>query len=636
MKYLHCLTGLLILFLIACANPGSGPDGGPYDETPPKIVSMMPALGATGQKEKKITITFDELIKIEKAQEKITVSPPQLEAPDIKVNGRHITVKFNDTLKSNTTYTIDFSDAIVDNNEGNPLGQFTYYCSTGTNLDTMEVSGHVLNAQDHEPIKGILVGLHSNMNDTAFTSQPFDRVARTNSRGYFSIKGIAPGSYRIFALGDVDGDFKYTRGEQLAFSHDTIVPSSFMDVRNDTLWADTVRIDTIRQVNYTHFMPDNLVLLAFKEKNISRQLLKYSRSPEYFQTYFTAPSVYVPVVKGLNFDERGKIIENRSPGNDTITYWLCDSTLIQNDSLSVAYTYEATDDSTGVNSMRTDTLTLIPRLKYAQRKKFADEEYEKWEKKRAKRHKHGDYSQEVYPVPALDVRYDMPMELAPDCNLHFTLKEPAKSIDTAAIHLYLQEDSLYNKVPYRLERDSLSLLHYTLRSAWRPKQQYVINIDSAAITGISGRVCKAYDMKFGIAAMETFGSLFLIIPDADSTTTVQLMKGGETPYKQQKTVDKRVDFFYLVPGDYYIRAFNDRNGNGIWDPGDFEKGMMAEEVYYFPSEILVRANWDIEQTWNMRALPVGKQKPELLIRQKDTEERLPRNLNAERERNKRR
>ena len=596
----------------------------------------MPTLGATSQKVRKVTLTFDELIKIEKAQEKITISPPQLEAPDIKVSGRHISVKFNDSLKANTTYTVDFSDAIVDNNEGNPLGHFTYFYSTGEQLDTMEVSGHVLNAADHEPIKGILVGLHRNLCDTAFTGLPFDRVARTNGRGYFSIKGIAPGAYRIYALKDIDGDFKYSRGEAMAFSRDTIVPTCFRDVRQDTLWADTVHIDTIRNVEYTHFKPDDVVLLAFTEKNISRQLLKTSRNPEYFQAYFTAPSKHVPEVRGLNFDEKGKIVEDRSAGNDTITYWLCDSTLVQNDSLSVEYTYEITNDSTGVNELHTDTLTLMPRLKYEHRKRIADEAYEKWEKKRAKRHKRGDYSDEVYPVSPLDVQYDIPSELAPDCNLHFTLKEPLQRIDTTGFHLYLKVDTLYNEVPFRLERNSLSLLRYTLRGAWRPQQEYVLNIDSAAVTGISGKVNKAHDVKFKISAMETFGSLFLLIPDADSTTIVQLIRGDESVYKQFKVKDNRVDFFYLKPNDYYIRAFNDRNGNGKWDVGDFEAGLHAEEVYYFPNVLNVRANWDIEQTWTMKALPLMQQKPKDLIKQKESEERVSRNLNAERELNKHR
>lgn len=138
-----------------------------------------------------MTITFDELIKVENAQEKVTISPPQIEMAEIKTSGRRISVALQDSLKANTTYTIDFSDAIVDSNEGNPLGNFTYYFSTGAQLDTMEVAGHVLMAQNLEPVKGILVGLHRNLADSAFTTLPFDRVARTDGNGHFCIKGVA-------------------------------------------------------------------------------------------------------------------------------------------------------------------------------------------------------------------------------------------------------------------------------------------------------------------------------------------------------------------------------------------------------------------------------------------------------------
>ena len=181
---------LTFLMLTGCANPGSGPDGGPFDETPPRIIGMSPALGATGEKSKKVSIYFDEIIKVENPQEKITISPPQIEMPEIKTFNRKIMVNLADSLKPNTTYTIDFSDAIVDNNEGNPLGNFTYFFSTGSQVDTMEVGGYVLSADDLEPIKGILVGLHSNLADSAFTTLPFDRVARTDDSGHFSIKGV--------------------------------------------------------------------------------------------------------------------------------------------------------------------------------------------------------------------------------------------------------------------------------------------------------------------------------------------------------------------------------------------------------------------------------------------------------------
>ncbi|MFW5603253.1 MAG: Ig-like domain-containing domain [Bacteroidales bacterium] len=309
---------LVLATLYGCANPGSGPDGGPYDETPPKIVEMYPELGATQRTDKKVSILFNELIKVENISEKVIVSPPQIEMPEIKAVGRKISVSLLDSLKPETTYTIDFSDAIVDNNEGNPFGNFTYYFSTGTQIDTMEVAGHVLSAEDLEPQKGVLVGLHKNLQDSAFVKLPFDRVARTDGNGRFCIKGVAPGNYRIYALKDMDGDFRYAPGELLAFSRDTIVPRAIADVRRDTLWRDTVHIDTVKLTPITRYAPDDVVLLSFTEKRNSRMLLKTQRDvPEWFRVYFTAPSADVPVVKGLKVDEKDAFLEQRATPSPT-------------------------------------------------------------------------------------------------------------------------------------------------------------------------------------------------------------------------------------------------------------------------------------------------------------------------------
>ncbi len=626
---------LLAALLVACANPGSGPDGGPYDETPPRIVRMTPSLGGTNEKASKVTIAFDELIKVEDIQEKVTISPPQVETPEIKASGKHISVQLLDSLKPGTTYTIDFSDAIVDSNEGNPLGNFTYYFSTGERLDTMEVAGHVLAASNLEPIKGILVGLHSNLADSAFLTQPFDRVARTDGNGHFCIKGVAPGTYRIYALKDVDGDFKYSRGEMIAFSSQTVTPSSFADVRHDTLWADTVHIDTVRTVPFTHYLPDDLCLLAFNESNPVRQLLKATREPEYFKLFFTAPSKEMPQVRGLNFNADDAFIVDRSVGNDTLTYWLRDTVLVNTDSLCIALTYEATNDSTYELYQQTDTLELVPQFSYAKRQKFKAEDDAKWQRELEKRHKRGDFTRETKTVKPLDVKMGSQGSINPDENIRLTLTEPPVRVDTSAVHLFLKKDSLFTEAPFRLERDSVSLLSYTIRAEWRPGQDYVLNVDSAGIEGVSGKVNKNIDSKIHVNDETTYGSLFLILSDADTSTVVQLLVSDDRVAKQVRVArGGRADFYYLAPGDYYLRAFTDRNGNGKWDVGSFTRNEQSEEVYYYPTKITVRANWDIEQNWTLKGRALTKQKPSDLVKQKGEKKKTPQNRNAERLRQK--
>ena len=302
-KYIALL--LVIIGFYACASTGM-PDGGPYDETPPKFVRATPEPNATNNKRKKISIEFDEYIKLDKASEKVIISPPQNEAPEVKVSGHRVLVEFFDTLRENTTYTIDFGDAIVDNNEDNPLGNFAYAFSTGEHIDTMEVSGTVLSADNLEPVKGIQVGLHKNLEDSAFVKLPFDRISRTDSRGHFTIRGVAPGKYRIYALMDGNQNYLFdSKTEAVAFLDSLVVPDMRPDVRQDTVWneLDTLAYDTIYEVHYTRFLPDNLILRSFKEENPMQYLVKSEREQlNRFSLYFSAKADTLPTIKGLDFD----------------------------------------------------------------------------------------------------------------------------------------------------------------------------------------------------------------------------------------------------------------------------------------------------------------------------------------------
>ena len=243
------------------------------------------------------------------------------------------------------TYTIDFSDAIVDNNEGNPLGDYTFTFSTGAVIDTMEVSGTVLDASNLEPIKGILVGLHHNIEDSAFVKIPFDRVARTDSRGHFTVRGIAPGSYRIYALQDANQNFMFDqKSEMLAFTDSLIVPHYEFRMREDTIWKDTLTIDTIIQREYTHFLPDHIILRAFKEDATAQYLVKYERLiPQKFTFYFSAPVDTLPVIKGLNFNSDNAFLIEKSLKNDTLSYWIKDSLIYKKDTLDIEVRYLYTD-----------------------------------------------------------------------------------------------------------------------------------------------------------------------------------------------------------------------------------------------------------------------------------------------------
>ena len=622
--FLLALIGLTSL-IAACANQGAGPDGGPYDETPPRIVGMTAPERLQNGKRTKFSLVFNELIKVDNPTEKIIVSPPQIETPEIKVSGRRITVELLDSMRPNTTYTVDFSDAITDNNEGNPLGQYTYIFSTGQTTDTMQMSGYVLNAEDLEPVKGILAGLYQQHHDSVFAQRAFDRVARTDASGFFSIKGVAPDrDYRLYALQDADGDFHFTQpSEMLGFLHNDLRAGAFRDTRYDTLWVDSVRYDSIRIIPYTHFTPDDLVVRAFKIDVNTRHYLKAQRDvPEWFTTFFTGPSRKRPIIQGLNFDARKAFVVNASAGNDTLTYWLADTTLLRQDTLRFAYTYDNWDDSLAQMLPKTDTLELVPKTTFAKRAANEAKELEKWNKQREKREKRGDFSKSQPPMVALQLRADVSSSLVPNRNILIQFDQPLQHFDTKKLHLRLKKDSTYHDAPYALDTVPNNILAYRLRAEWRPGQEYQLVIDSAAMTSLYGRVNLATDNKFSIAKLEDFGTVFLSLSNAHESTVVQLLGSDGKPVAQAPTKNGRAEFYYVQPGKYYLRCFFDRNGDGKWTTGSWSPRRDPEEVYYFPKEIEVRANWDLNESWDVTALRLDKQKPDTLVKQRSDKQKI--------------
>lgn len=620
---------LLAAFLLgSCARMGQ-PDGGWYDETPPRIMGAAPADKGTNVKNRKISIFFDEFIQIENATEKVVVSPPQLETPEIVASGKRIRIELLDSLKPNTTYTIDFSDAITDNNENNPLGNYTYSFSTGDAIDTLEVSGKVLQAKDLEPVKGILVGLYSDLSDTAFTTKPMLRVSRTDGSGRFVIKGVAPGTYRVYALQDADGNYLFNqKSEMLAFSQEKIVPSFKPDVRQDTTWIDSLRIKSIDRVGYTHFLPDDIVLRAFNEVMTDRYFLKAERrEPESF-TLFYSYGGEMPQVRGLNFQSDDAFIIESTEKQDTITYWLKDTALVNQDTLRVELTYHMTD-SLGKLVEQIDTLDILSRISHEKRQKDLEREREEWQKKQDRAKKRGEPYDSIMPPKALAIGVKAPSELDPDKNIPFTFNTPLASVDTAAIHLYSKHDTLWYNAP--LEFNHVRGREYELRGEWRPDIEYSLEIDSAAFVDIYGKVSPPFKQGFKVKSFDDYGTLLLNIPTmTDTTIVVQLLDAGDKIIKEVTTNQGVAEFYYVSPSTYYVRMYIDSNRNGEWDTGLYSANRQPETVYYFPKEIEIRAKWDFTETWNPLATPVIQQKPAAVTKQKPDKDKKIKNQNARR------
>lgn len=639
MKKRNLLIITFISFIIChlafsgCARMGS-PDGGWYDDTPPYVVSSTPHDKAAGVKSRRVVINFNEYIKLEDAQNKVIVSPPQIEVPDIKASGKRIIVALNDTLKENTTYTIDFSDAISDNNEGNPMGNYTFSFSTGNEIDTLEVSGYVLNAENLEPIKGILVGLYKDLSDTIFRKEPMIRISRTDGHGRFVVKGVAPGTYRAYALQDADDNFVYSqKSEMLAFSHDTFEPSWKPDTRQDTIWRDSLHIANIVQVPYTHFLPDDITLLAFTAVQDNRYLVKTERQePNKIGFFFSYGDSVPPVLRGLNFNADSAFVVESTPKNDTIFYWLRDTTLVNQDTLQITTEYRITDDSTGVLISKADTLEFVAKVSYEKRLKEKAKEIEKWKKEQEKKKKKEEKYDSVMPPEYLKLRINPSSNLHPEGTIVIESPTPLERFDTTALHLYVKIDTLWYNADYKFRRLEENIRKYEITAEWKLGTEYSLEIDSAAVTDIYGLSINAVKQGLKVPSEDEYSSLVVNlsgIPVA-APVVVQLLNSSDAAVRQAKAEEGTAEFNYLTPGKYYIRAFVDSNGNGLWDTGNYDEDRQAEAVYYYPRETECKAKFDITRNWNLNEQPRFKQKPQEIVKQKPDQQKKLKNRNLDR------
>lgn len=646
-----CLTAafavLLVACLAACARMGS-PDGGWYDETPPHVVGAEPADQGTNVKQRKIRINFNEFVKIDNATEKVIVSPPQLQMPEIKATGKTIEVKLLDSLQRNTTYTIDFSDAISDNNEGNPLGNYTYSFSTGETIDTMEVSGYVVAAENLEPVKGILVGLYANLSDSAFQTLPMLRVSRTDSRGHFVIKGVKSGSYRIYALQDMDGNYQFNqKSEKIAFTPEVLKTTCKADVRQDTVWRDSLHIADIKRVGYTHFLPDDIALAAFQELQTNRYLLSVNRKePNHFTVNFSYGDKQLPTIKGLNFNAHNAFIPIAHAQNDTIDYWLRDTALVNQDTLHMEMTYMRTD-SLGKLVAQTDTLEVLSKVSYAQRMKQKQKAFEQWQKQQEKKKKREEPYETAYPPETVTMQADISSDFAPDKNVLLHFNTPLATIDTSKVHLYTKVDTLWYRARYELKPvarrnaqgqlvrpDSLKYgTDYELLGEWKPGQEYSLETDSLAFIDIYGAVSKKFKQGFKVKTLDEYSTLFITLAGMEGKDCmVSLLDKNDKVVKMVRAADGRAEFFYVAPDTYYLRLFVDANHNGMWDTGDYATQRQPETVYYYPGKIECKAKWDVNETWNPTAVPLYEQKPVAITQQKADKQKKIQHRNAERAR----
>lgn len=601
--YIFIIIAAAVMY--SCANIGN-PSGGPIDKTPPIFMRSNPTPNAVNVKDRKIEIFFDEIVTLKDPSTKIIVSPAQTEMPRMSALGRKVTVELVDSLLPNTTYTIDFSNSIQDNNEGNAIDNFAFAFSTGSVIDSMRVSGYVLDSRTLEPMQSVVVGLQSNLADSAFHKEKLQRVALTNDRGQFTIRNVSPGSYHIFALKDLDRDYKFGNPtEDIAFLDSIIVPSIGTREAADTVYNDLNEIDTIMRATRPAYFPNDILLSMFNEDRKSQYLANNLRvDSTRISLTFAAASDTLPslsIVGRNDVPDQWYTLE-RSQTNDTLTYWIRPPHLVSADTLMVATTYLRTDTASNL-SWGTDTLKFTFQRQKAKKKK-KNEETDSLEQIRfMELHPLANGTQEVYAPLLLQTG------------------TPIERYSREAFHLQrkLQNDTIFYPAEIKsiaLRDSTLNRRDLVLKVDWEPGAAYTLAVDSLAMTDIYGLQTKPLKVDFNVRKMEEYGNIVFNITAVRDSAIVELLDGTEKIVLRAPVKNHRAELLNLLPGKYYARLFIDRNGNGKYDTGNYDMHLQPEETVYYPGAINLKKNWDVEQTWDIYATPIDKQKPEAIKKNK--------------------
>ncbi len=594
----HIVFNLLtsgMLVMIACANPVA-PTGGPKDTTPPEIIRSVPENQSVNFSSDRVSLTFSEFVNLKDINTQLMVSPPLSEMPDFIMKGKTLTMKFRESLKENTTYNFFFGDAIVDITESNPIPGYSFTFSTGPVIDSLSMSGKVLNAFTLQPVKGAFVMLYDSISDSIpYKIRPY-YVARTSESGEFRLNNLRGNRYLMFALTDINSNYIYDMPtEDIGFSDTLVEPDipaiklpelglGSEEVPLDTLKADSADVKPIQSVPDTVHQErgdslavtapavkvspvKNYLIYQFRETDTIQRLLKGTVIRENVAGLYFRQPVRDVHIKPLDPPLEGAWnLTGYNATRDTLTLWIPGS---GTDSLMV----EISD-----NGIVLDTLDLA--LKPAARTTGKDKGA-------------------VAKKKSLEMRPNLvSSKIKPGRPLILSIADPVKEADLSRIRLY--HDSLEVK-PVITFSDSLKTrLH--ISHSWKEAESYLLEVNDSALISVFGQAndSTAYKFKAMSEAETGFIKINITVPDQKKSYIIQLLGDKESILEQHSiTGNASLEFTYLPPRKYRFKAIHDLNNNGKWDTGNYLRKIQPEPVSYFSKEIELRANWTMEEDWSL-------------------------------------
>ena len=552
-------TTLAIVVILASCAKVVAPTGGPKDITPPILVRSTPALKSTNFKGKEVIITFNKFIQpLKDANTQVTISPPPEKQPEMKLKGKSIVIKFAETLKPNSTYNIFFGDAILDLNEGNIKKNFYFTFSTGNILDTLELRGRVNNAETGLPEKDIVIALYTEMQDSLPMKERPYYIGKSNLSGDFTIKYLANKSYKIFALKDANSNLKYDLPtEAIAFESKPVIPEAAL--------PDST--DSIKRINTGIYHQ----LALFQEMDSIQRIEKKSLTDRKKITLQFRYSVKKLDLKPLNFKAENWNFNEWNNRRDTLNCWF---TKALPDTIQL---------SVKADNMKLDTLQFISKSG----KQLTAKKQQKKEPVKGK----------------LEIRPISVQGGIQPFNQPLIFESTTPVIETKITDLRLINGKDTTRVN-AVWADTLSHRRFIINRKWKLKTSYSLLIPSGKLTDIFGAVNDSVNIQFSTWEERDYGSIAL---DAKISTTTgqwifQLLSEQNALIREIITNKSgKVTFSLLAPGKYLVKMIYDRNGNGVWDTGNYIKHIQPEKVIRMNKVLEVRAFWDLVEPIELKA-----------------------------------
>lgn len=575
------------LFLPSCANTTEAPSGGKKDTIPPYIVGINPLPGSTNvpTSGQKFVFTFNEYVTIKTASN-IFLSPPQRKRPIAKLQGKSLVVSFEENLTPNTTYCISFTDAIADNNEGNMFAGYTYCFSTGSRIDSMMLTGTVVDCNTLAQVKGATVLLHKDHSDSAiFKSLPY-AATKTDDWGYFVLPFIQDTLYRLYALKDSDGDNILNPETELVAFFDSLVRPTLTasDTTREMLRYDM--LDTLSCLART----SQYELKLFREVPSKQLITNYGRSGE--RSAFVSFMAHNAIIDSIKINDYApnQIISQFNIERDSLELWI-NSRRAAPDTMRLSVDYRKTD-STGRLVRESESFKLP-----------LANEHRTYSKRSRRELKHED--------TICGLKLIAQAETVEQEGFIFEFEYPIIYEKFDSVRLtYINPRQVKTEGSFSIERDSINLRRYTLRPKEKMQRgyEYFLKVPHRAFRNIHGFWSDSTEVKCSLPTSEELSTLEAVMSGVDKKYIVDLLNEKRDRVLRSYVIssDCSLSFPYLKEGKYSIRITEDGNRNSIVDTGSLLEHRQPEKVVFYEVDgekyIQIPASSEVSQSIDLQTL----------------------------------